>query len=483
MGLHFRGLPGDRTVSLSALALVAGCLLAGLAACSSTSGDSPEDSATPNPNGKSEGADCSVGFDCRSGICTDGKCAPSAASLASNPTDGEQNGDETDIDCGGAKAPKCADGKKCEGAADCKNAICTAGKCVSPSPTDGVKNADETDVDCGGAKAPKCATGKSCAAHADCASDACSYDKKCVEFKGCTGKAGGDTCGEGDTGEASAKHENCCARVTVTDRPSGQGGSFSIDKYLVTAGRMRAFAERYQGNLKKWASESPKGWDTSLSGTLPENMDDVNILLGPAGKRGCNVTGQGGRTWSQPAVDGDTAEKSDFSQEVLDEKALNCVPWNMAAAVCAFDGGHLVNAAEMAWVYENRGRAGGATNYPWQWNDMSSYNPQNPDMRLVHRSSYSTPNPPAGMRLVNNQYPLDHAFWIAPPGRRPKGANMHGVQDAAGNVMPWVRDNQGSFVWTQSWEQHEKNLKITSWPQQFPASPDGYYAIGVRCTY
>ena len=143
----------------------------------------------------------------------------------------------------------------------------------------------------------------------------------------------------------------------------------------------------------------------------------------------------------------------------------------MAAAVCAFDGGHLVSAAEMAWVYENRGRAGGATTYPWQWNDTSAYNPQNADIRLVHRYSYQTPNPPADLRTVNGQYPLDHAFWIAPPGRRPTGANMHGVQDAAGNLMPWVRDQNNGFTWTQSWENHEKNLKVTSWSQQAPDGP------------
>jgi hypothetical protein len=84
---------------------------------------------------------------------------------------------------------------------------------------------------------------------------------------------------------------------------------------------------------------------------------------------------------------------------------------------------------------------------------------------------------------VNGQYPLDHAFWIAPPGRRPTGANMHGVMDAAGNLMPWVRDQNNGFTWTQSWENHEKNLKVTSWSTQAPDGPGGYYGLGVRCSY
>jgi formylglycine-generating enzyme required for sulfatase activity len=474
MGLHIPG--RDRALSL----LVACTLLiAGAVACSASTDATPDEEATPNPNGAKEGADCAVGFDCRSGICTAGHCAPSAATLSSSPTDGEKNGDETDVDCGGSRAGKCADGKTCEVAGDCTNGVCKAGKCAAPAPDDGIKNGDESDVDCGGTKAPKCATGKICAAHGDCASDACSYEKKCVEAKGCTLKSGGNTCGDGETG-AGAKHESCCTTVTVGDRPASQGGPFTIDKYLVTAGRMRAFVERYDGNLKKWASTNPKGWDASLSPTLPENMDDVNILLGPSQKRGCNVTQQGGRTWFQGAVDGIAAEKSDFSKDVLDEKALNCVPWNMAAAVCAFDGGKLVSAAEMQWVYENRGRAGGATMYPWGFKDNTAYDPNNADIRVVHRNSYQTPNPPADLRTVNGQYPLDHAFWIAPPGRRTTGANMHGVQDAAGNLMPWVRDNKRFFIWTMSWEKHPKNMTPTDWGKNTDG-PEGYYAIGVRC--
>ena len=472
MGLHIPRLSGSVFV-------IVGMLLAGLVACSSSS-DATDDGATPNPNGAIAGAACKVGFDCRSGICNNNLCAASPDAANSSPTDGMKNGDETDVDCGGSRAPKCADGKGCAVGGDCKDAVCTGGMCAAPSPTDGLKNGDETDVDCGGAKAPKCATGKACAAHADCASDGCSYEKKCVDAKGCTAHFGGDTCGAGETGAPDAKHESCCTRVNI---PDGPNGAFTMDKYLVTAGRMRAFAERYQGNLKQWAMSSPKGWDDSLSPMLPENMDDINLLLGPNGKRGCNIAAQGARTFSQPAINGDATEKSDFSQDVLDEKGLNCVPWYMAAAVCAFDGGQLVSAAEMKWVYENHGNPGGATTYPWQFKDTSPYNPMTSDMRLVHRDSYQTANPPAGMRTVNGQYPLDHAFWIAPPGRRPTGANMNGVMDAAGNLMPWVRDGQQMFIWTQSWENHEKNMTATSWTQMFSDTPDGYYALGVRCTY
>jgi hypothetical protein len=47
--------------------------------------------------------------------------------------DGIKNGDETDVDCGGAKAPGCADGKACSAAKDCVNNICTSGQCKAPA--------------------------------------------------------------------------------------------------------------------------------------------------------------------------------------------------------------------------------------------------------------------------------------------------------------------------------------------------------------
>src|SRR5690606_23237595 len=145
---------------------------------------------------------------------------------------------ETDVDCGGS-APPCADGKMCKIGPDCQSEVCKAGRCQPPGPDDGIKNADETDVDCGGKKAPKCAVGKGCKAHSDCTSDACAHDGKCVAMKSCTGHFGGDTCGAGDTGTPGAKHESCCTTVSVDDRSQGQGGAFRIDKYHVTAGRMR----------------------------------------------------------------------------------------------------------------------------------------------------------------------------------------------------------------------------------------------------
>lgn len=387
--------------------------------------------------------------------------------------------------CGAAEDPVDASGDHSltESATDpaaAKDGACAGSACAPPAPDDGKKNGDETDADCGGAKAPKCAVGKGCKTNADCASDACSYAGTCVEDRSCTGHFGGDTCGAGETGAADAKHESCCTRVSVDDRPAAQGGAFEIDKYLVTAGRMRAFVERYDGDLRSWATnEKPAGWNDAWTDELPSSMAEALAALGPEGKRGCNVASDGGRTYWQPPIGGAASEVSDLSKDVLDEKALNCVTWHMAQALCAQSGGRLATASEIAWVFENRGRAGGPTAYPWGFHDTSAYDPKLQDPRLAHHYNYETPNAPTTMRMASYGGPLDKAFYIAPPGRFPAGANMHGVEDAAGNMLVWVGDAAKTFSWTLSWEDHGKKLVAEPW--KATDAPDGYYAIGLRC--
>ena len=110
---------------------------------------------------------CKQGADCISGVCTAGICQEATC------TDGVFNGDETDTDCGGKTCPACADNQKCKLAADCKSGVCTAGVCQKASCTDGIANGDETDTDCGGAVCPACAQKKKCTLGTDCVSGVC----------------------------------------------------------------------------------------------------------------------------------------------------------------------------------------------------------------------------------------------------------------------------------------------------------------------
>lgn len=391
---------------------------------------------------------------------------PSAVAAA-KATDGVKSGDETDVDCGGSAPKKCAVGQGCNTGADCETTSCRSGKCAAPAPDDGAKNGDETDVDCGGAKAPKCAAGKACTDHADCESDACGADKKCASYRSCTGTIGAKTCG-------AAGNEDCCEMVPVQ---SG-GASFKIDKYAVTAGRMRAFIERTKGDARGWiGANKPSWWNDSWNDLLPATMADALGSVGTYEKRGCSVESRGGRTYWQPPVDGNANEQSDLSQEILDAKALNCVTWHLSAALCAFDGKRLVKHSEVVSAFKN----GGSDPYPWSFQDKSAYNPAVGDPRLNHRYNYATPNAPTNMRKQNDGFMLDKAFYISPPGAFPKGANEDGVQDIAGNVMPWVADGPKQFTYTFSWEDHKGDLSKATWTGANGGGPYGYYAIGARC--
>src|SRR5262249_44619361 len=75
--------------------------------------------------------------------------------------------------------------------------VCAGGACAAPSPTDGVKNGDETDVDCGGSKAPACVAGRYCFTTSDCESHVCGGDDHvCLVAPSCTGRLGaGSHCG------------------------------------------------------------------------------------------------------------------------------------------------------------------------------------------------------------------------------------------------------------------------------------------------
>jgi LruC domain-containing protein len=76
--------------------------------------------------------------DCSSGLC------PSC-------TDGVQNQNESDVDCGGPNCGRCADTRTCGAGSDCTSGVCSGGHCAAPTCSDGVQNGAESGVDCGGA--------------------------------------------------------------------------------------------------------------------------------------------------------------------------------------------------------------------------------------------------------------------------------------------------------------------------------------------
>jgi hypothetical protein len=466
-------------------------------------------------------AACKAGSDCIDQVCTDGKCAPPS------PTDNVKNGSETDVDCGGAAAPACADAKGCSAAGDCTSKVCSNGVCQAPKTDDQVQNGAETDVDCGGGTAPacaadkkcvdgardctskvckdsvcqpprgddqvqngdetgvdcggsttgapRCAAGIACLVHEDCASNGCAFDKKCAVGRSCTQELGGVTCGTGEVGQAGAAHESCCVRGDLASSAT------KIDKYHVTAGRMRAFIERASGNVRAFAAGTA-GWNAAWNPLVPGSVAEANTQLGSYwngapndsdganSKRSCEPGSFGGHTyWT--AKNGD--DYTDFTQAELDPKALNCVGWHLARTFCAWEGGRLPTRAELVDSFRN----GGTTTYPWG----NDHTPDVQDTRQNYKFIYGYPNKP-GRRLLSTGDAGDIAWHISPPGRFPLGRNQKGIE-IAGNLLHWVSDAEYLFNWTFSWENHHGMLNNQSWSEAWPGEPNGYYAIGFRCVY
>ncbi|MDB4944029.1 MAG: hypothetical protein JWP97_3563 [Labilithrix sp.] len=284
--------------------------------------------------------------------------------------------------------------------------------------TNGVKDGSETDVDCGGADAPKCAEGKTCAADSDC-DGACNYAKKCVGAPSCTTHLGGDTCGVGEVGEPGAKHESCCRTLPVTGFTDAAhpGKKVYLDKYEITAGRIRAWitqlaaANGGKPDVKAWINaHRPQIWDPAWDAFLPSDMEGPTKVIGrrllgdprpedsghpddigpgvippPAtdqekhlginyqfgsevyvdlhgGNCGTYAGSYGFPTYYYPddilARDSQVPRASGLdatgkvipTQEYLDVKSMNCITNEMLAAFCAWDGGQLATDEVIDYV-------------------------------------------------------------------------------------------------------------------------------------
>jgi hypothetical protein len=139
------------------------------------------------------GQGCDSAEDCIAGVCNDdGTCEPPSC------MDGVQNGDETDVDCGGECPNQCDDGDGCDEDADCVSMNCDeeTGMCLPPANncSDGMQNGDETDVDCGGSCPDKCDDGEGCDDDTDCMSMNCDEETgTCLPPDGCSdGMQNGD---------------------------------------------------------------------------------------------------------------------------------------------------------------------------------------------------------------------------------------------------------------------------------------------------
>jgi len=498
-----------RTSSIVAgVIAIAGSVVA-IPACSSSSA-APATCSNGQQDGDETGRDC--GGAC--GIeCVDG----AAPEYRGN---GVKDNGETDVDCGGPVAPKCGDGKSCLTADDCASAACdpTTKTCAVPRPDDKIKNGGETDVDCGGPNAPKCAEGLSCLVDADCRG-ACNYAKKCVDAPSCKPHLGGDTCGKGEVGETGAVHESCCRTLPVPgyEDPRNPGKQVYLDKYEITAGRIRAFLADItakQGgkpNVRQWINaNTPPIWDPAWNVFLPADNDGETVrinrlLLGDRRntpdappvpeadqdrKTGVDFqfNGQlfvylhgnncsthapsafGFPTWFYPAdvlakmgsmypprADGETNNQMFIpANEHLDVKAMNCITNALLQAFCHWDGGQLATDAVLDYVTDSPASLG---DRPGCGSQVGTENPPKSDAatkggRCAELSQINAtfdagamlPEPNSPLNKNNYVYPFfpgspghDKAWLVSAPGR--------GSVAASGEQVDTVRINPGDEPW------------------------------------
>lgn len=413
--------------------------------------------------------------------CSASESAVADDDLAARPTKDE--GATTTSEPLACAETGCADGHACAASDACASRVCTSGTCAAPTHDDGVKNGDETDVDCGGTAA-KCVAGKACSVHEDCTSGACPGGT-CSEAPSCKLKAGGATCGEGEPGTPGARHEDCCASAVVP-RPEAAGGPFKMDKYLITAGRMRAFLESVDYDVRGWVeAHRPAWWKGSGTSTwdamLPTNRDEFLWMMTNGGS-GCFVgtaAGQNGAPafWA-PAADLKRVVgggERGYAQEELDTKVMNCFRAPLFHALCAYDGGRLPSRDE--WIAA-RTVDGAVRTFPWGAEGSDA----DRRARAVYDFNYAWPKRPT---LEDR----DLAGYLAAPGRFPAGNGPYGHADLLGSVenmgVKLAKDGSASGDGWFQFSFQEPELASHPYGQQITGFGGGSYrnhwAVGARC--
>jgi hypothetical protein len=411
--------------------------------------------------------------------------------VAASCDDGVKDGTETGVDCGGTTCPACPTGDTCNTAKDCQSLVCTGGTCQAPTCSDGVQNGNETDIDCGGGTCPACPATDTCKTNSDCLSDGCDYTNHCALAPSCTQHHGGDTCGAGEDTDLgmnptpATNEESCCTTIPIP------GTSFTVDKYLITAGRIRAFVERFNGNIRSFTESIPASntnWNPEWNQYIPSTESEVDLQLGPypapltpspypptdttdntmgeptgnwlgQWRDGCSMgkagSPDGARTWWTNYKVGSDEAPIVYPQEFLDDKIINCIDSYMLTAFCIWDGGHLATDAELAAAW-------GAGPFPWSsvapavLVNQNTQEPEGTDSMGRDASSYvahefglSADEFVAPFTYNYDPYGLDAdaTIHIPAPGRFPLGAGPYGHMDLAGTTYEATAIEPGT--WTQ----------------------------------
>ncbi|MBX3187593.1 MAG: hypothetical protein KF819_11285 [Labilithrix sp.] len=388
-----------------------------------------------------------------------------------------------------------------------------------PRSDDGIQNGAETDVDCGGPSAPKCAEGKKCVADRDC-NGACQYTGKCIATPSCKPHLGGDTCGPDEVGMPGANHESCCKTLPVAGFVDARHPDKTVylDKYEITTGRVRAFltaiSAQYGGtpNIEDWVAKNPPAiWDASWNKFLPADADGKTIvvdrqLLGdPRGtwpgappvpatdefrKTGtdfqfngnlfvylhgnnCSTHAPGAfgfPTFFYPAavlakMGPDFPPRADGigpagntipAREHLEVKSMNCITNALLQAFCHWDGGQLATSEVLDFVTDSPPELGNLPGCGAQIGDedpptsaASKTGGRCADLaaiNAIYDAGATLPEPGSPLNAINYEFPYfldsvthDKAWEVAAPGRR----TVH----ATGEAVDQVRIHAGDEPW------------------------------------
>jgi hypothetical protein len=165
---------------------------------------------------------CGLGKGCHLDTdCTTSACQTTAQVCVTPCTDGHVDGAETDIDCGGGTCGPCGAGQGCKLDTDCTTSACDAVSltCAANQCVDHQQDGMETDQDCGGGTCPTCAAGQKCLANADCTSTACDAVSLLCVANQCVDEhvdntetdvdCGGGTCGGCAVGQKCLADTDC----------------------------------------------------------------------------------------------------------------------------------------------------------------------------------------------------------------------------------------------------------------------------------
>ncbi len=421
---------------------------------------------------------CGDGLGCTANSdCTSLHCDTTGTHLCLKPTSSDKiaNGNESDVDCGSSgsgeadspAAPKCPDINThttavslCGAPADCLSGFCdtTRKRCV-----DGQS--------CALPAATKASIIQDISVQATATADA----QGTANANGAGLLAGIDTCGKGEATDSAAltAHDSCCKSLDIN--VPAEAKTIRMDKYEVTSGRMRQFIEAVSAeeggtyNIAAWVAHeistnttagktmaalfptgsggttnTPTLFPPALGGALGlayqvgTSMDNGT----PSSEQGCfmGTSQYAAATYWFDKSDGTNVDAPPraFTQDYYDIKSMNCTPYWMAAAFCAWDGGSLPTKAEFDHLW------GTGNTYPWgagsrRYADIGAP----PDGTLITNWTVDNENDDSGASLKYfYQYPAangDTAGNPSNPGTGPL-SYMSILDETTGGFdnTPWI---------------------------------------------